>query len=173
MSILEIRRHSLRGAGDHLSQEGIILAQRIGAEMGPFSLVVTSHLTRAIETACAMGFAVDETNPNLAILPGEVLAEADWQGGYSEFARAMKHPGATQNFGNQLRSICQSILKDLSENQQALIISHGGLIEAATVACAGFENVDSWNFSAGNCEGVRLRYREGRFVDPQPLRLNR
>ena len=64
---LEVRRHSLtnkgaaRGRGSHLSAEGVMLARLVGASLGPFASVVTSASPRAIETALAMGLAVDDT----------------------------------------------------------------------------------------------------------------
>ena len=172
MPTLEIRRHSYKGDSDHLSHEGIQLARRLGSEMGPFELVITSHLLRAVETACAMGFAINETNQDLALLPSEVLAEVNWQGGYPEFARAISCPGPTQDFGFKLKQICTSLMNGLTDIQQVLIISHGGLIEAATVACCGSDSVSSWNFAAGNCEGARIHYHEGSFQRPKPLRLS-
>lgn len=172
MPVLEIRRHSFKGISDHLSQEGVQLARRIGFQMGPFQIVVTSHLPRAVETACAMGFAIDETNQDLAILPSEVLTEVNWQGGYPEFARAISRPGPTQDFGKKLKHICESLMVSLNDHQQALIISHGGLIEAATVACCGPDSVSSWNFAAGNCEGARIHFHNGIFQQPEPVRLN-
>jgi broad specificity phosphatase PhoE len=44
-----------RKPGAHLSQDGIELARLVGETSGPFSLVVTSPIPRAIETAIAMG----------------------------------------------------------------------------------------------------------------------
>ena len=67
MRYLEVRRHSKRvRPGQHLSQWGVLLARRVGDELGPFDRVVTSPLPRCIETAVAMGFAVDETIEALA-----------------------------------------------------------------------------------------------------------
>ncbi|MBT3784270.1 histidine phosphatase family protein [bacterium] len=172
MSFLEIRRHSLRGPGDHLSQSGVNFAREIGSNIGPFHVVITSHLTRAIETAVAMGFAVNESNQDLAMLPSDVLAEANWQGGYPEFARAMAQPGASQKFGEQLHSMLQSLMQKIPNSEQALIISHGGLIEAATVACVGPSKFDTWNFSASYCEGARLSFQEGCFQEATPLRIS-
>jgi hypothetical protein len=65
MRIIQIRRHSYtkkgeaRGRGSHLSAEGVALAREIGSQIGPFDLVLTSHSPRTLETAIAMGFAVD------------------------------------------------------------------------------------------------------------------
>jgi broad specificity phosphatase PhoE len=49
------------GCGSHLSAQGIALARAMGAELGPIARVLTSTSPRAIETAIAMGLAVDET----------------------------------------------------------------------------------------------------------------
>ena len=55
MKTLEVRRHTMRRKpGAHLSQDGIALARLVGGTAGPFSLVVTSTIPRAIETAIAM-----------------------------------------------------------------------------------------------------------------------
>lgn len=62
MRYLEMRRHSKRiQPNEHLSQEGVELARRIGAGAGPFDLVVAMPPPRMSETAVAMGFAVGET----------------------------------------------------------------------------------------------------------------
>src|SRR6266545_2150702 len=67
MRWLEVRRHSLtrkdsaRDRGSHLSADGVALARLVGESLGPFASVVTSASPRAIETAVAMGFAVDDT----------------------------------------------------------------------------------------------------------------
>jgi broad specificity phosphatase PhoE len=64
MRRIEVRRHSIteksRGSGSHLSQEGVALARRVGSSLGSFASVVTSASPRAIETALAMGYAVDD-----------------------------------------------------------------------------------------------------------------
>jgi hypothetical protein len=67
MRWLEVRRHSLtkkgaaRGRGSHLSAHGVALARAIGADLGSVAYVVTSASPRAVETAIAMGLAVDDT----------------------------------------------------------------------------------------------------------------
>ena len=62
-----------RKPGQHLSQDGVSLAQHVGQDLNPFDLVVASELPRAIETAIAMGFAVDRLDVDLGVLPKEVL----------------------------------------------------------------------------------------------------
>ena len=86
MRWLEVRRHSLtrkgtaRGHGSHLSAEGVALARKVGESMGPFAYVVTSVSPRAIETAIAMGFAVDDTiELPSGYVPGEVDHHDQWR----------------------------------------------------------------------------------------------
>ena len=89
MRWLEVRRHSLtkkdaaRGRGSRLSVEGVALARLVGESLGPFGAVVTSASPRAIETAVAMGFAVDDTvelpsGPS-GYVPGEVDHHDQWR----------------------------------------------------------------------------------------------
>jgi len=59
MRMIEVRRHSLVQDHVHLSQAGIDLARPVGSTLGPFNRVVTSQILRTVETAVAMGFAVD------------------------------------------------------------------------------------------------------------------
>ena len=67
MRYLEVRRHSKRSRpNQHLTQWGVALARGLGSQIGPFDRVVTSPLPRCVETAVAMGFAVDETIGQLA-----------------------------------------------------------------------------------------------------------
>jgi hypothetical protein len=67
MCWLEVRRHSMTrkgatlGRGSQLSQEGVALARVVGECLGQFAYVVASASPRAIETAIAMGLAVDDT----------------------------------------------------------------------------------------------------------------
>ena len=72
-AIVEIRRHSARHHDEwgHLTQAGVELAQRVGATMGRFDLVVSSPLPRAAETAIAMGYGVDREIEDLAVVGRE------------------------------------------------------------------------------------------------------
>src|SRR5260370_25431482 len=66
MRTLEVRRHTYtklggaRGRGSHLSQAGVELARSIGASIAPVAYVAASLAPRTLETAVAMGFAVDD-----------------------------------------------------------------------------------------------------------------
>jgi hypothetical protein len=85
MRWLEVRRHSLikkglaRGRGSHLSAQGVALARAVGAKLGPIAHVLTSTTPRAVETAIAMGLAVDDTvDLPSGYVPGEVEFHEQW-----------------------------------------------------------------------------------------------
>src|SRR5215471_19815319 len=69
MRYLEVRRHSFtkkgdgRGRGSHLSRAGVEAARAVGAELGPVAYVAVSESPRTLETAIAMGVAVDDLLP--------------------------------------------------------------------------------------------------------------
>src|SRR6516162_1871467 len=111
MRTIEIRRHSYtkkgdgRGQGSHLSQEGVALARRIGGAIGPFDLVLTSPAPRALETAIAMGFAVDDHVEALGDLSPAVVAEIGhqerwtWEEPFGTFAHFVRQGGPTTRMG--------------------------------------------------------------------------
>ena len=69
MVTLEVRRHTMRvKPGQHLSHKGVSLARTVGLGIGPFDRVASSNLPRAIETAIAMGTAVDDVIEDLGRL---------------------------------------------------------------------------------------------------------
>ena len=64
MRYVDVIRHAKRPRGaEHLSDEGVSMARYIGDQLGPYSIVATTSIARAIETAVAMGFAVHEEQP--------------------------------------------------------------------------------------------------------------
>lgn len=74
MKTLEVRRHSLtkkgtaRAHGSLLSADGVHMARSAGESLSGFDYVLTGPDHRHVETAIAMGYAVDET--------------VDWSSGY-------------------------------------------------------------------------------------------
>jgi broad specificity phosphatase PhoE len=135
---LEIRRHSLtkkgegRGCGSHLSAEGVALARTVGAGLGSFARVVTGPLPRAIETAIAMGFAVDElVELPSGYIPGEVEhhAQWDWPHPYVRYAALIAEGGALATAAVASRTILTAVVTAVPEGAAALVVSHGGTIE--------------------------------------------
>ena len=172
MRLIEHRRHTMRvKPGEHLSRAGVDLARHVGQTMERYDLVVTSPVARAFETAIAMGFAVDEQWPALAPPPDEVHGEADWEKGCAELVRAARLGRVTARYMTGLAGLFQALARRPPEDGRALVVSHGGVIEAATVACLPDKDYSGWDASCGYCEGVRFHLVDGRFGDAEVLRV--
>ncbi len=52
-----------------------------------------------------------------------------------------------------------------------MIISHGGIVEAAAVACLPGADHGSWGAYCGYCEGIRLFFDGEQFVNGEILRV--
>ncbi len=184
MRTIEIRRHSYtkkgeaRGKGSHLSAEGIALARRIGDQIGrPVDFVLTSRSPRTLETAVAMGFAVDDQLDALGDIPPEVVAEIGhherwtWDDPFLVFARFVARGGPTTRMGHRQREAWVSALESVPTSGTVLVISHGRVIEAGLVTCVPGGDFSSWGSPFHHCEGVRLRYEECCFRDVELLRI--
>jgi broad specificity phosphatase PhoE len=174
MKTLEIRRHSIRSKpGDHLNQDGVTLARRVGEGMGPFDSVVTSTLSRAFETAIAMGFAVDAQNELMSSYGAEVEREAPWPLPFMLYAEVVQKGGAAARYAHQLSSFYTQLVNSLGEGRAALVINHGGILELGVVACLPDADYASWGDAADYCEGARLYWEGGKFVNSEVLRVVR
>src|SRR5262245_51951870 len=166
MRTIEIRRHACtkkregRGKGSHLSPEGIALAREIGTAMGRFDLVLTSAVPRTLETAIAMGFAVDEQLDTLGELPAEVSEEIghherwDWKEPFVAFAQFVARGGATTRMGERLRKAWVHALESVGPDGRILVISHGRIIEVGLVTCIPDGDFATWGSSFHHCEGI-------------------
>jgi len=172
MKILEIRRHSIRSTGgDHLSQQGVALARKVGQELGPFDFVATSTLLRAFETAIAMGFAVTEQNELMNTYGGAVEREAPWPMPYFHYSEIVKQEGAASKYAHQLMDYYMSILDRIPQGGSALVVNHGGVVELGVVACLPNADFSAWGESVDYCEGARLFLDDGRFAHGEVLRV--
>src|SRR5215510_13303222 len=162
MKTIEIRRHSIRSKPDeHLNQPGVTLARLIGENLGPFDRVVTSTLPRAIETAIAMGFAVDEFNDLMSMMPNEV----PWPLSPAEYAAMIRKDGVAAQYANQLMAVYTKLADYLMDGRAALVINHGGIVELGAIACLPDADHSTWRSYFGYCEGIRLFWENGKFVD--------
>jgi broad specificity phosphatase PhoE len=157
--------------GQHLNQAGVGLARRVGEGMGPFALVVTSTLPRAFETAIAMGFAVDEQVEALSMMGDDVDREVNWQLGFAEFARGARLGGATARYVRAQAGLLRSIVERVPDGGAALVVSHGGIVEAGAVGCLPDADHRAWGGACSYCDGIRLRYEDGRFTHAEVLRV--
>ena len=173
MKTIEIRRHSIRSKlGDHLSQQGVTLARLIGENLGPFDSVITSTLPRAFETAIAMGFAVDEQNELMSTYGNAVEREAPWPLSLAGYAEIVSKGGAAAEYANQLSLVYSKIANYLAEGRAALVINHGGVLELGAVACLPEADHLKWGSHFEYCEGIRLFWEDGKWVEGEILRVS-
>ena len=172
MKTIEIRRHSIRNKpGQHLSQQGVTLARLVGQNLGPFDRVVTSTLPRAFETAIAMGFAVDEQNELMNTTGDFVEAEAPWPLAPADYAKIVRKGTAAARYANQLAEIYYQLADYLADGRAALVVNHGGIAELGAIACLPNADHASWGPHFECCEGVRLFWEDGKFMNAEILRV--
>lgn len=173
MKTIEIRRHSIRmKPGDHLSQQGVSLARLVGQNLGPFDRVMTSTVPRAFETAIAMGFAVDEQNELMSSYGDAVEMEAPWPLSLGQYAEVIQKGGAAARYANQLADVYRHLADYLADGRAALIVNHGGVAEMGAIACLPNADHTSWGSHFECCEGVRLFWDDGKFVNAEILRVS-
>ena len=174
---MEIRRHVQRqdksDNASHLSQEGVSLARRIGeGSSGPFDLVLASSLPRAIETAIAMGFAVDEIVDDLRHMDSRVETEIPWDAGYGAWSDAYGRGGAVREYADALAARLRISIEGLAGSGSVLIISHGGIVEACAIGLAPDSDHRSWGELADYGEGVRLEFEPDQITRVEVLRAS-
>lgn len=157
--------------GDHLSQPGVSLARLVGQNLGPFDRVVTSTLPRAFETAIAMGFAVDEQNELMSSYGPYVEWEVSWPSALSDYAKAVRKDGAATRYAYQLVEVYTKLANYLADGRAALVINHGGVLELGAVAALPKADHEAWGPHFDYCEGARLFWDNGKFVDAEILRV--
>ncbi len=172
MRALEVRRHTHRHSpAPHISQTGVDLARRVGEGLGKFDRVVTSTLPRAFETAIAMGYAVDEQIEQLSMMGDEVDAEIQWNAGFAAWADIVKRGGAAARFAHDQAELWRSIVRALPNGGCALIITHGGIVEAGTIGCLPADAQVASGAACGLCEGVYLTFDGDTVVNLEFLRV--
>ena len=183
MKTIEIRRHcytkkgEARGKGSHLSAEGVIQARYIGEVIGPFDMVLTSHIPRTLETALAMGFAVDEQLEVLGDIPAEVWEEIGhqerwtWNEPFVLFAEFIARDGPTSQMGKRQQATWIQVLESMPEDGSVLVISHGRVIESGLVSSVPDGDFASWGKPFHHGEGVRMQYYAAQFHNVEFQRL--
>jgi broad specificity phosphatase PhoE len=173
MRTLEIRRHTHRNVPQpHLSQTGVDLARRAGEGLGKFDRVVTSTIPRAFETALAMGYAVDEQIAQLSMMSDAVTAAIQWNAGFMAWSRATQHNPVVRQYTQLMADLLRSIVRALPDDGRALIISHGGIVEATVIGCVSASTRFADDAACGYCEGVRLAFDGDTVVHFEMLRVD-
>ena len=173
MRSLVHRRHSVRSPGDlHLSPHGVALARRVGAGSGQFDRVVTSPKPRAVETARAMGFAVDAEWEELGSVPDPVarFLERESPSTFGEYVRWATTVHEVRAAAEALASRWARELDRLPDGGRVLMVSHAGIIELGAAGALPDEAA-GWGPTLAPLEGIRLDRDRGRWVQGTVLRV--
>lgn len=86
----------------------------------------------------------------------------------------------TPNSSHRIRDLQRSLrptgaiwaraVESIDEGAVALVVSHGGAIEPTLVACFPDADCESWGGLFGHCDGARLSFENGAFIDVQMRR---
>ena len=180
MKWVEIFRHSKRGEGKGLSEEGRELARRAIVLLSPpYDLCVSSPKERARETMEAFGFVRYEVDEAFtAINPWEPFDAAiiglAKERGIIPLAACWEIPEALSYLrlqGETFLGAIRRIARKLPEGGRALVVSHGGIIEAAALhGCPRFE-LNEIGGEIGFCEGVAFKFDGENFSGVEVKRL--
>jgi broad specificity phosphatase PhoE len=163
MNYVEVFRHSKRSGGKGLSEEGRELARRARTLLAShYDLCVSSPKERARETLEVFGFERYEVDEAFsAINPWEPfdaeVTKLAKERGIIPLAACWEIPEALNYLrlqGETFLGAVKRIARKLPEEGRALVISHGGILEAAALhGCARYELAEIGG-EIGFCEGV-------------------
>jgi broad specificity phosphatase PhoE len=177
MPILDIRRHAQRQSIDDqqsaLSTAGREMCEKLAKDAPRYTLVVSSPLPRAKETAQRIAGRLDAVEP--ALLPdlgsyassifGEMKTLADW-------ARLLReHPDA-KKFSDEQIPAWARIAARVGEKERVLAVSHGGIIDLPAVLLMEKLRVKIEGASFGYGEGLRVTYAKGQPTAVEVLRAS-
>jgi len=118
-----------------------------------------------------MGYAVDEQVDELwQIAEGVEDEVGSWDAGFAAYGNALKNGGATAKYANKLADFYHELMHALPDGSSALVINHGGIVEAGAVGCMPDADHVAWGHHVGCCEGIRLTFDGERFVNAEILR---
>jgi broad specificity phosphatase PhoE len=167
MKYVEVFRHSKRGEGKGLSEEGRELARAARALLAArYDLCVSSPKERARETLEAFGFErYDVDEAFTAVNPWEPfdaeVSKVAKERGVSPLAACWEIPEALNYLrlqGETFLAAVKRIARGLPEEGRALVVSHGGILEAAALCGCETYTLESISGEIGFCEGVVFRF---------------
>lgn len=167
MKYVEVFRHSKRGEGKGLSEDGRNIARRARMLLSPqYDLCVSSPRERARETMEAFGFDHYEVDEAFAAVnPWEpfdaAVSKLAKERGITPLAACWEIPEALNYLrmqGETLIGAMKRLARKLQEEGRVLVVSHGGMIEAAALlGCPRYE-LDEIGGEIGLCEGVVFKF---------------
>ena len=139
------------------------MAQSLATRLGPFSLVLSSPLPRAKETAQTIAGRLDAVEPGFLPEMGGVIGDrifgemrtlADW-------AEVLREREDACKFATEQLATWARVAMRVAEKDRVLAISHGGIIELPAITLAQRLRIPLEGASFGYCEGVVVTYAKG------------
>ena len=167
MRTIEIRRHSFtkkgaaRGHGSHLSREGVLAARDLGPTLGRFDYVVASTSPRTMETAIAMGLAVDELLDMPSPAETGEIGFHEWREWADPFttlrARARESAAVGAYVARQVNLLLTASGR-LADGDRLLVVGHGGWIESVVAGLLDTALAPAVGGSFWHLDGIRLAF---------------
>ena len=177
MTFLEIRRHAERpdrgNEQSALSAAGREMAESLAKRAPKFTLVLSSPLPRAKETAQLIAGRLDAVEPGLLPEMGGVIGDrifgemrtlADW-------AEVLRGREDARKFANEQLATWARVAARVGEKDRVLAVSHGGIIELPALTLAERIRVRLEGAAFGYCEGVAVTYAKGEPTKIEVLRI--
>ena len=171
MKTIEPRRQGKRTKpSPHLNQDGVRISRKVGETAGPFDRVVTSTKRRAIQTAVAMGFAVDETVGVLESIPRALNSIVRHDAGFAALHEAIAKTPEAEKYMIRLRTLFEIELEKIPEGGRLLVVSHGGTVEWSALACLP-EKAKALGPLIDKSEAVEITWDKGKCTGVKAMRL--
>jgi broad specificity phosphatase PhoE len=179
---LVVLRHSLtrkdRGAKDtssHLSSTGVRRARALGEHLPAFDYVAVGDQPRHMETALALGFAVDEQVSWPSGYVDREVAHHDqwsWPQPFLRYAELVRPGSGLAAMTEAHLGHWRRLLDVVPDGGASLIVSSGGSIEPVLVAALPDGDQATWGGAFHQLEGAQLEWDGDVFVALRILRQN-
>jgi broad specificity phosphatase PhoE len=171
---LEVRRHSLtkkghaRDRGSLLSADGVRQARALGEALPAFDRVITGPDRRHVETAIAMGYAVDEmVDWPSGYVPGVVAHHDQWQWPhpFSRYRDLLQESRELRVAVAEHLSHWSRALGGVPDGGRVLVVSSGGSIEPVLVAALPDGDLAGWGGALHHLEGATMTFEGSTCVE--------
>ena len=162
-TLVHLRHGEREPGGVHLTPRGAQLAAQLGRRLQRFDRVITSPKPRAVETAEAMGYAVDAELPELGGLPAPIDRWVDREDprSFADYVALVDRLEEVKAHAQVLAGRWRDEAERVPEGGRLLLVSHGGIIELGAVGALG-ALTSAWGPTLGLLDGVELdRDRSG------------
>jgi broad specificity phosphatase PhoE len=168
---IEIRRHAERHKpGDNLNARGVARARNASARDREFALVVTSPITRAVQTAVAMGHSVDEEDWTMATMGGS-MNDFPWDGSFAAMQEAIRTDPVAAAYATHQTAQLRYWLSRIAPGEALLVVNHGGIAEVGIIGLLGDGDAAPLGQGFDTCEGARLELEGDEVVSVRLLRF--